>query len=180
MNEPALTIVVEGHSDVELVRALLGKELADSVRFFVGQGKLSLTSLARNILVDDGGPVFVVMDADTTNQQKADEQKGMVRLALSQVATPSDYSVFLFTPAIEAVFFEAPEALRGLLNRDVPSTTLRDGLLIPKATLTTLLGENAAMNGHINPHISELLAISKQASAFREAVLRLMKQHAAA
>jgi hypothetical protein len=180
MNEPVLTIVVEGHSDVELVRALLGEELATRVRFFVGQGKLSLASLARNILVDDGGPVLVVMDADTTNQQKADEEKGMVRLALSRVASPSDYGVFLFTPAIEVVLFEAPEALRELLHRDTTAATLRDGLLIPKATLKTLRGDATAMNGRISPHVGELLAASKQAGAFREAVQRLMEQHAAA
>ncbi len=66
--QPTLTLVVEGPSDAEFVRAVLGKELTKQTRFFIGRGKMSLASLGRNILVDQGGPVLVVMDADTTNQ----------------------------------------------------------------------------------------------------------------
>jgi hypothetical protein len=180
MNEPALTIVVEGSSDVELARAILGPELAKQVRFFTGRGKISLASLGRNILVHEGGPILVVMDADTTNQQMADEQKGMVRLALSRFAADGDYDVFQFVPTIEVVFFEAPEALR-LLNRAVPDSTLRQGLLIPKVTLTAIQGEDQSITaGPIGARAGEALAAGKQASSFRKAVQRLLTQHAEA
>jgi hypothetical protein len=180
MSTRMLAIVVEGRSDAEIIRAILGKEVAKHVRFFTGQGKTSLASVGRNILVDEGGPILVVMDSDTTNQRMADENKGMMRLALSRFAAPEDYDAFQFVPCIEVVFFEAPEALRIFLKRDIPKETLRDGLLIPKVKLAALQGdENATITkGQIDANVGELLATGKQATAFRETVQRLLTQHA--
>ena len=183
MTGTSLTIVVEGQSDVDLIRTILGKELSSQVRFFAGQGKMSLASLGRNILVHEGGPILVVKDADTTNQQLIDEQRGFTRLALSRVATPGDFDVFLFVPTIEIVYFEAPAALRHLLGRDIPPETLREGAVLPKATLAALPRGKAAgpLNGkHIDSDLGELLATGKQATAFKEAVQRLLVQHAEA
>jgi hypothetical protein len=180
MTESTLTIVVEGESDADYLRAILGKDLAKHVRFFVGRGKISLASLGRNILVHEGGPLLVVMDADTTNQRMADEQKGMARLALSRFASAEDFDVFQFVPTIEVIFFEAPEALNRFLKREVPDSTLRQGLLVPKVTLAALRDTEATDNGRIDAHVGELLATGKQALAFREIVQRLLAQHASA
>jgi hypothetical protein len=180
MSEPELTIVVEAKSDADLLRLLLGKELASRTRFFAGQGKISLASLARNIFVHEGGPVLVVRDADTTNPQLVEEQKGFTRLALARVASPEDYDVFYFVPEIEVVFFESHAALHKLIGHDASAETLREGVLLPKPTLTTLLGGTPPPYAKFEPTLGELLAAGKQASAFKASVLRFLTQHAEA
>ena len=67
--QSSLYIVVEEPADAHIIRGILGKELAGKLRFFAASGRLSLATVGRNILVHEGGPVLLVMDADTRNQQ---------------------------------------------------------------------------------------------------------------
>jgi hypothetical protein len=184
MTEPVLKMVVEGPSDAGLIRAILGRELAEQVRFFIAQGRISTTSLGRNILVHEGGPLLVVQDADTTNPQLVDEQRGFVRLALSRFGADGSFDAFFFVPEIEVVFFEAPLALRDCLHRDVSPDILHEGLARPKATLNALRnGKGTKTNDAFTPpdsHVGELLGAGKQASAFKETVQHLLIQHASA
>lgn len=68
-----LIIVTEGKTDVLIIRALLNKELTAGMRFFAGQGRESLVTLGRNLLVHEGGPVLLVMDFSTAELQFKDE-----------------------------------------------------------------------------------------------------------
>jgi hypothetical protein len=183
MTPDPLKIVVEGPTDAALLRGILGKRLATRPLFYSAERKISLASIGRNLLVHEGGPVLIVMDADTTNSQQAEEQRALVRLALERVAPGGEFDVFAFAPTLEIVFFEAPDALRYLLGRDIPSETLREGKLIPKPTLAALLGGYAEVRDRLlradsDPELSELLASGQQAKAFNEAAERLLAQHA--
>lgn len=178
MSVPDLTIVVEGLSDAEAIRAMLGKEKASRTRFFAGHGKISLASLARNVVVHEGGPVLTVIDADTTSERLIGEQVADLRSAIASAISYEDASrfvgVFAFVPELEVIFFEAPAVLERLLGVAVSPTLVRDGLLAPKRTLASLLeriGRAVDMEFIARmrePGIAEALAQGRQAAALLE------------
>jgi hypothetical protein len=135
-----LILVVEGHSDVILMRGLLRAETGVSFRFFAGQGRMSLTSLGRNILVHEGGPLIVVRDAETLNPSRAETDCRMVEAALRSVAPNQQFSAFAFVPEIEVIFFEAPEVLTRKFGSEVVSPSVVDrGHYASKDTLGRIL-----------------------------------------
>lgn len=190
MTQPRLNIVVEGAADARIVAALLGKDLASQTRFYAAQGKASLATLARNISFHEGGPVLVVMDADTTNRRLIEEQQAMLRVAVGSVTAGAmnggtfrngwlerQFKVFAFIPEIEVLFFEAPQVLERWLNQRIPEELMEEALLVPKATLDRLVRQLAPGKKPedlyavlANPQAAEELACGKQASALTETV----------
>src|SRR5258708_30264671 len=83
MTAPKLTIICEGASDTRLIRMLIAHELRGDMKFYASQGRLSLLSLARNLIVHEGGPVLLVMDADSTNPHVRRELEAMTIAAIS-------------------------------------------------------------------------------------------------
>jgi hypothetical protein len=135
-----LTFVVEASSDVILMRGLLRAETGVSFRFFAGQGRMSLASLGRNILVHDGGPLMVVTDAETLNPSRAKTDSRMVEAALRSVAPNQQFSAFAFVPEIEVIFFEAPDVLARKFGSEVVSPAVIDrGHYASKDTLRRIL-----------------------------------------
>jgi hypothetical protein len=150
-NQPGLKVIVEGPSDAQIVRAIVGKELASRLRVFAPQGLASLATVGRNVLVHEGGPVLLVMDSDTLDPQLTAELQAMNMVAMSGAITPgaappvfpdspaSQFKVFTFVPEIEAVFFEAPQALDRLLGEEPPQGKVKSGQFAPRQTLLDLL-----------------------------------------
>jgi hypothetical protein len=172
----SLLIVVEGQSDARILRAILGDPLKAKTRFFSGQGRMALSTIARNLLVHEGGPVLIVMDSDTLNPEQSESAQAMVKYALESVAPTESFRVFMFVPEIEVIFFEAPRALESLLGKPVPAEAIQEGLLVPKQTLDRLLKEAGEQRGSIelvstiDLETARELATGKQAVALIEAV----------
>ncbi len=151
--EARLKIIVEGNTDAQIIRAILGEVLAKKVKIFAGQGRASLASVGRNILVHEGGPVLLVMDSDTLDLRLAAELESMTKVAMSGALTSGaqypvptsagtpEFRVFTFIPEIEAAFFEAPEALHRMLGKSSSEEKVRDGCRLPKHTLSELLSD---------------------------------------
>jgi hypothetical protein len=149
--QSTLKIIVEGPTDAEIVRAILGEDLAKKARFFASQGHTSLATLARNVLIHEGGPVLLVMDSETLDPQLITERESIARVALSGALTsgaqiptttiplPLPFQVFAFVPTIKAVFFEAPQALARILGKAPPPEKVKEGRLVPEQTLSDLL-----------------------------------------
>src|SRR4051812_25107701 len=116
MPAESLTLVVERKTDVLIIRTLLHNELKTGMRFFAGQGRESLVTLARNLLVHEGDPVLLVMDVANAELQSRNELVMEVMRVLSTVGAPGMFQVFTFIPEIEIVFFEAPHALQRALG----------------------------------------------------------------
>lgn len=178
----SLHIVVEGPTDAQLIRAIVGKDLAGALRFFAAGGRASLATIGRNILVHEGGPVLLVMDADTTNQQLVDELKSLAYLATSGVV-PAGFSglsdwvkVFAFVPEIEAIFFEAPQALDLILGKPIPEEKVQVGLLAPKTSFAKLLdhGTIETLAANLTPQAASILASGKQAQALKATIEAMM------
>jgi hypothetical protein len=185
MTHPSsLYVVVEGPMDAHLIRAILGKDLTEKLRFFAAGGGVSLATLARNILVHEGGPVLLVMDSNTRNQHLVDEQKSMAFIATSGVAPPTLprlnewVKVFAFVPEIEVMFFEAPQSLEVILGKKVPEEKIQEGLLAPKATLVKLLDEGKVnyqkLVTNMAPQVASILAPGSQAQALKATVESMM------
>jgi hypothetical protein len=178
--QSSLYIVVEGPTDAQIIRNILGKELAGRLRFFATSGRTSLATVARNLLVHEGGPVLLVMDADTRNPQLVGELRSMTLMATSGVLPPnlprlSDWvQVFAFVPEIEVIFFEAPQSLEIILGKKIPEEKVQEGLLAPKATLAKLLGEGKVdyqtLVTSLSPEVASILASSSQAQALKTVI----------
>ena len=136
-----IAVVVEGKSDALLLRRLLEKTLEIPLRFYAADGEISLATVGRNILVHEGGPLVVVMDADTLERSRGDDARRMVGATLRSVAPGDRFEVFAFAPGLEVVFFEAPAVLlRRLGSKIMNRSAIERGSLQPKATLRGLLG----------------------------------------
>lgn len=131
-----ICVVVEGRSDVAILRPILNKTIGLPFRFFVGEGRLNLVTIGRNILVHEGNPVLVVMDAKTFDVPTGEETCGMARMALRQFSSEDWSDSFAFVPEIEVIFFEAASLLD---RRGVDPAVVERGRYRPKATLTEVL-----------------------------------------
>ena len=173
----SLKVAIEGPNDAALIRAIVGKDLSAQMRLFVAQGRASLGSVGRNLLVHEEGPVLLVMDSDTRNRQKVEEMRSMARMVMSSIASggftsssasPPLFDVFVFVPEIEVVFFEAPDVLRRLLGDAVTEDRLWQGVRSPKETLSQLLRESGKLSNHAallgaasEPDVAEALALGQ-------------------
>lgn len=187
MNSIDLKIVAKGLSDIHLLRKLLSDELTAGVRFYASQGRASLATVGRNILVHEGGPVLLVMDADTLSSQARQELEAMTTVAMSGAASggafvswQGSFKVFTFLPAIEVVFFEAPAVLEKAIGRALPSEILKEGLASPKPTLTKLLAEAGKsdldmLSRQLDEPSIDALRTGKQATALRASVRPLLR-----
>ncbi len=192
MTQPSLKIIVEGVTDVQLIRAILGDGLAEKARFYAGQGRTSLATLGRNILFHEGGPVLLVMDSDTLNPRLTAELESLNLAAMSGPITSGIqlpamtgsskplFKVFTFVPEIEAVFFESPEALDRLLGKEPPQDKVKEGHFIPKQVLTELLANGKAHHDypglleHLDPQAQQAIASGQQASNLKAMVESLL------
>ena len=75
MADSKLLVVVEGKTDATAIRAILGTVLARRPRFFAAHGRTSLVTVARNLFFHEGGPVLIVMDADTTTAHMVEGER---------------------------------------------------------------------------------------------------------
>ncbi len=175
MSAERLIVVVEGKTDVLIIRALLGTELKTWMRFFAGQGRESLVTLARNLLVHEGSPILLVMDVATAELPSRNEMVAEAMRALSTFGAPGMFQVFTFIPEIEIVFFEAPAALQRTLGSALPAGVLEEGRVSPKTVLQRLLAEahipnTEALMRKLDEEAIESLGRGKQAMALRETV----------
>jgi hypothetical protein len=101
---------------------------------------MSLATVARNLLVHEGGPVMIVADADTRAADQILEHRGILRLALQHVSQEKLFDVFLFAPEIEVLIFEAPSVLDQITQGLSRKAALVDrGRQAPHKTLASAL-----------------------------------------
>jgi hypothetical protein len=171
----SFTLVIEDRSNARLLRGLLGKEAGTAIRFFAASGRFSLATLARNILVHEGGPVIIVMDADTLDTSLAEGSCDLVETALRNVSPDDRFAVFAFVPELEVVFFEAPDVLLRKFGPEiVNSSIMARGRLQPKAALQEILQragttQSSYLEGLTSEDFDELRQ-GEQASKFIAAV----------
>lgn len=170
-----LSVVINGRAEAVLLDRLLDVTRSLEARFFAADGNTALVTMARNILVHEGGPVLVVHDAATADPGQAAEKVALSSFAISSVAGEDTFAVFAFVPQVEAMLFDAPAVLqRNLPEFDASGLSLKVGLLSPRPTLDALLAGRGMDREQFYRSISRddvrALAAGPQASAFIAAV----------
>jgi hypothetical protein len=186
MSDFKLRIIAENLSDIHLIRKLLYRELTSHMKFYATQGNVSAVTVARNILVHEGGPVLIATDSDTLDIEMQREYEETA-LATVEAAYAKDYvmtqplsKVCTFRPSIEVVFFEAPNALELLFGKRIDERTIEEGKARPKQLLQKLCGIkdplllDSFLIQKIDLRMQDLLRQGEQATRLREMVLSFM------
>jgi hypothetical protein len=134
-----LNVVAEGWADALLLSRVLPRTLGVEPAFYAAGDGLTPWTLARNILMHEGGPVLVVMDANTFYPSAVEEERALTKATLRLLAADSEFEVFAFAPQMDVAFFEAPSILRRHLGWEGVGAELELGLLDSARRLRMLL-----------------------------------------
>jgi hypothetical protein len=138
-------IYVEGPVDQKLLEQLLADlRPGASFKVLAAGGRDAARPMARRKLLTAQEPVVLVVDADTTDDQKARTQLRDIEeyLAWGSAATP--HKVSQFVPEMEAVFFDSPAVLKRLIGEDVSEQATAAGKFAPKKVLAMLAHDASA------------------------------------
>ena len=105
-------LVVEGRSDVDILRRLLPPGVLRRLEFVGGDGKSSAISTARTLLAIGDRPVGLLVDADTTRHSEVVREHQTITELLHRAGHGLKYQVFLAVPDLDYVF-----AHRGPVNK---------------------------------------------------------------
>ncbi|MBK8257647.1 MAG: hypothetical protein IPK82_33875 [Polyangiaceae bacterium] len=135
-------ILVEGERDRQIIEKMLA-DLQKSHTFKVTKcgGRDAARPIARKILIQYGEPTALLLDSDTTDTERANQQKRDLEDYLRWGIRDIPFTVQQFVPEIEAIFFERPKALKRIWGRGLPEKTIVIGKRVPKETLEDLLKE---------------------------------------
>jgi hypothetical protein len=136
-----LTVVVEERADALVMRRLISRALNVTPTFYSCRGRVSPATMARNILVHEGGPVLVVMDTHTTHSDSVDEALGMTRLAVELASHRSAFHVHPFVPELDVIFYEATCVLQRHFGRPIVEMELELGRLDSRRQLDRVLAD---------------------------------------
>ena len=110
-------IIVEGLTDVRYLSQLLGSYLGASykVLFYKTDGYSSMLTSIRPIIdqVPLGSKVVFVFDADTRNQEKAEERLDFFKEQIGNIRKTCKASAFYFMPEIEDFIMGDDESYMG-------------------------------------------------------------------
>lgn len=112
------TLVVESADDKLIIERLLEDIPRPLRRYRVldGDGQSGSLALARTVLATTSDRVAVALDADSTDSEKVQSKRSELLSWLSSFASAGRCQVFLFSPSIDALFFE-PAISRMLFPR---------------------------------------------------------------
>ncbi|SRR6266568_5264757 len=135
------TIVVEGKSDLAIIRALLPPDLLAACQFKASEGRSTLVSVARTHLIKHHAPTAVMLDTDTLDPTVIRETIQMTRHLIGTVAGKTAFDIIYCIPHLEAVFFEAPVDLQRIFPKFKSVYILQFAKTQPKGQLDLLLKE---------------------------------------
>jgi hypothetical protein len=135
----AAYVLTEGNSDTELLKKLLRPDLLQGVELVNGRGVSSAVSLARSLLVTRRKPVALVIDADSTNRDVAQERQRSTQEVVSAVAPRVPVRIVVAVPEIEGLFFHDPKVIERLLGRPLRGEELALARVHPKESLSRVM-----------------------------------------
>lgn len=131
-----VTIFVEGTAE----QNLLGRLIADlpaaaNVRLIAAGNADDARPRARKELLFHQRPALLVIDADSVDADRVEQQQRELEAYLAWGGNGVPYEVVQFVPTMEAVFFGAPDVLEHLVGRKVDELMLAAGEVAPRAVL---------------------------------------------
>jgi hypothetical protein len=100
------TIIVEGLTDVAILRALLQPELVNACNLMPTAGRSTIVSVARTHLIKTHAPTAVMLDTGTLDPTLIAETVQTTRYLMGAVAGDTPFDIIYCIPHIEAIFFE--------------------------------------------------------------------------
>jgi len=131
-------IVTEGQNDQLILKTLLPSELIQEVEFINGGGKYGAQSMVGTLLATRQKPVILVVDADSTNPLRIQEQREFVADLYRSVAAGIPFETFPVAPQIEVVLFESKHLLERL---GIPASEWATGKYHPKEIIQQALDQ---------------------------------------
>jgi hypothetical protein len=133
-----LIIVVEGKSDVAVLRAILPNDALIASEMYVAGNRTTLSSFARTLLVKLRKPLAVLIDTETLEPSAIAETVSTTEYLLSSVAGGTPFKVVYCIPELEAVFFEAKIDLKKIFPHYDENLFLMFAKTSPKKALEHL------------------------------------------
>ena len=136
-------VVMEGKSDVLLLRAILNIPADDpKVTFVAAGGWSSADSYARTVLIQDKANIALVVDADSTHAADASNRRLFLERSLGDVTLHKKFCVVVIEPEIETLLFQDHFILEQVVGRRVSDREYKLAASKPKAVLTDILGSS--------------------------------------
>ena len=132
------TIIVEGLTDVAILRALLPPQLVDACNLMPTAGRSTIVSVARTHLIKNHAPTAVMLDTDTLDPTIIAETIQTTRHLMGAVAGDTPFDVIYCIPHIEAIFFEDTPALQRIFPQFYNIFILQFAKTQPKDQLEVL------------------------------------------
>jgi len=141
-------IICEGPSDEAILRSILRGTIGEGNFGVVpAGGESAAISLARTYLATDDCRVALVVDADTTDPDKAAEQNLILQESLGLAGPRERFVVLQAVPTIEAWLFADEALAREIFGSSLSDTVAYRARFEPKAVLQELLAERAKAGG---------------------------------
>jgi hypothetical protein len=134
-------VVTEGETDCLLLRAILDESLtAVPVSFVAAGGWSAADAYARSVLVHGAADVVLVVDADSSDANLAEERRRFLQRSLREIPSPSRRHVIVVAPEIEGLLFRDRAVLEQLVGRRVSDTELVRAEFEPRKVLSEMTG----------------------------------------
>lgn len=158
-------VITEGESNRCLLEALL--RLGPATDIMAAGGRSAAISLARSFLLN-GQNAALVAAADTLDPNRIESGRHFLRQSLEEVATRSQWQVFVMIPEMEALFFDHRAVLEALVGKSVAERDFIEGKFAPKKTLEHLLGGGGLLRAYEETLPQIDLAPLRQHSVIRD------------
>ncbi len=130
--------VVEGESDKILLEKMLPPEFVSKTKFIVSEGYNTAISKARSILVSSEIPVYILVDAETTDPNRIDEKKDYINQMLSQVSVSNRFKILMSVPETEILLFYDKAIFETLFSVKMDDKQWEHAKYEPRKTLMEL------------------------------------------
>jgi hypothetical protein len=135
-----IAVIVEDDSDKAIVESVLGSVVKDlPFEVVSARGRSSAISLARSYFAFSENHVALLLDSDSVNPRKVQEQRQILTDMLAAVAPAWAFEVVLAVPEIEICLFQDPQALKATFGDSLTSEALLEARFVPSIVLKRLL-----------------------------------------
>jgi hypothetical protein len=149
------TIIVKGHTHVEILRALLPVELVKACRLLAIGARSTMVSVARTHLIKYRAPTAMLLETGTLEPTIIAETIQTTRYVISAVAGDTPFAVIDCIPHIEVIFFEDTAVLQRIFPNFANHFILQFARTQPKDQLEFLFQEGGGP-GNLKAFLDQL------------------------
>lgn len=131
-------LILEGDSELALVRRLLPSEIQSDISIVTAGGRSNIASKARSLMVMRRKPVALVTDADAIDKDAVEQRRRTLEDLMRSATTGVPYKVVLAVPEIESWLFVVPDVLERMSGKKLSNDQRELGDLRPKKVIQQL------------------------------------------